>query len=176
MDDIVRTVKEYISETGVSPVVIVDYLQVIRPSDAKQTTKDAVDSHVRALKNLQKENDLIVVLVSSLNRQNYLTPIDYESFKESGGIEYTADVIWGLQLQVVNDEIFDQEKKLKAKREKIRVAKRAKPREIEFVCLKNRYGESNYTCKFKYYPQYDYFIPVEDASSSGNHFARSVRL
>lgn len=176
MDDIVRIVKEYISETGVSPVVIVDYLQVIHPSDAKQSTKDAVDSHVRALKNLQKENDLIVVLVSSLNRQNYLTPIDYESFKESGGIEYTADVIWGLQLQVVNDEIFDQEKKLKAKREKIRMAKRAKPREIEFVCLKNRYGESNYTCKFKYYPQYDYFIPVEDSSSSGNHFASSVRL
>lgn len=109
MDDIVRTVKEYISETGVSSVVIVDYLQVIRPSDAKQTTKDVVDSHVRALKHLQKENDLIVVLVNSLNRQNYLTPIDYESFKESGGIEYTADVIWGLQLQVVNDEIFDQE-------------------------------------------------------------------
>ena len=26
-----------------------------------------------------------------------MTPVDFESFKESGGIEYTADVVWGLQ-------------------------------------------------------------------------------
>ena len=57
--------------------VIVDYLQVIAPMDMKQSTKDVVDTHVRALKKLQKEKDLVAVLVSSLNRQNYLTPIDY---------------------------------------------------------------------------------------------------
>mgnify|MGYP007102023582 FL=1 len=93
--------------------------------------------------------------------ESYLTPIDYESFKESGGIEYTADVIWGLQLQVINDDIFDKEAKLKQKREKVKAAKRATPRDIEFVCLKNRYGESNYSCQFHYYAQFDYFVPVE---------------
>ena len=160
--DIINTVEEYIQETSVLPVVIVDYLQVICPSDPRQQTKDAVDTHVRALKKLQKDHDLVVILVSSLNRQNYLTPIDYESFKESGGIEYTADVIWGLQLQVINDDIFDKEAKLKQKREKVKAAKRAAPRDIEFVCLKNRYGESNYSCRFHYYAQFDYFIPVED--------------
>ncbi len=159
--DIINTVEKYIQETSVLPVVIVDYLQVICPSDPRQQTKDAVDTHVRALKKLQKDHDLVVLLVSSLNRQNYLTPIDYESFKESGGIEYTADVIWGLQLQVINDDIFDKEAKLKQKREKVKAAKRAVPRDIEFVCLKNRYGESNYSCRFHYYAQFDYFVPIE---------------
>ena len=93
---IISTVEDYIQETSTLPIVIVDYLQVICPTDSRQLTKDAVDTHVRALKKLQKEHDLIVILISSLNRQNYLTPIDYESFKESGGIEYTAGVIWGL--------------------------------------------------------------------------------
>ena len=157
------------------PIVIVDYLQVICPTDRKQLTKDAVDTHVRALKKLQKDNDLVVILVSSLNRQNYLTPVDYESFKESGGIEYTADVIWGLQLSVINDDIFDKEAKLKQKREKVKAAKRAIPRDIEFVCLKNRYGESNYTCKFKYYAQFDYFIPVENKPKN-NSTNSEVRL
>lgn len=173
---IINTVEEYINETSTLPVVIVDYLQVICPTDTRQLTKDAVDTHVRALKKLQKDNDLVVILVSSLNRQNYLTPIDYESFKESGGIEYTADVIWGLQLQVINDDIFDKEAKLKAKREKVKAAKRAIPRDIEFVCLKNRYGESNYTCRFKYYAQFDYFIPVDNSRCSQNNYDDDIRL
>ena len=61
-----------------------------------------------------------------------------------------------------NLAIFDKEVKLKQKREKVKAAKRAIPRDIEFVCLKNRYGESNYTCNFKYYAQFDYFVPVSD--------------
>ena len=76
--NILNTVKGYIASTGERPVVFVDYLQIIRPMDNHQSTKDAVDSHVRAFKKLQVENDLVLVLVSSLNRQNYLTPIDFE--------------------------------------------------------------------------------------------------
>ena len=65
-----------------------------------------VDHIVRGLKKLQSDNDLVIFVVSSINRANYLSPIDFESFKESGGIEYTADVVWGLQLQVLNDDLF----------------------------------------------------------------------
>ena len=158
---ITDAVEQYIRSRGVSPIVIVDYLQIICPLDPRQSTKDTVDRHVRALKKLQTDNNLVVIVISSLNRQNYLTPIDFESFKESGGIEYTADVIWGLQLSVMNDDIFEKEKGLKQKRERVRNAKKATPREIDLVCLKNRYGVSSYTCRFRYYAQYDYFIPVD---------------
>ncbi len=162
VDVIVGTVKDYISRTGVKPVVMVDYLQIITPVSTHQTTKDVVDYNVRALKKLQTENDLVVLVISSLNRQNYLTPIDFSSFKESGGIEYTADVIWGLQLSIMNEELFDREAKLKAKREAVKEAKAAHPREIELVCLKNRYGISSYSCSFKYYAKYDLFVPERD--------------
>ena len=106
-------------------MVIIDYLQIISPVTSHQTAKDVVDYNVRALKKLQTDNDLVVLVISSLNRSNYLTPIDFSSFKESGGIEYTADVIWGLQLSVMNDELFDKEAKLKAKREAVKDAKAA---------------------------------------------------
>ena len=162
VEDILSTVKKYIERTGIKPIVIVDYLQIITPLSTHQTTKDVVDYNVRALKKLQTENDLVVLVISSLNRQNYLTPIDFSSFKESGGIEYTADVIWGLQLSVMNDELFDREAKLKAKREAVKEAKAAHPREIELVCLKNRYGVSSYTCHFKYYARYDYFEALKE--------------
>ena len=165
VETILDKVKDYMGKnSGVKPVVIVDYLQIVRPVDKRQSTKDGVDSNVRAFKKLQTENELVVLLISSLNRSNYLTPVDFESFKESGGIEYTADVIWGLQLSIMNDEMFDKEKALKTKREAVVEAKKRKPREVELVCLKNRYGISSYKCKFDYYAQYDYFVPRMKAS------------
>lgn len=160
IETIVGTVEAYIQRTRVVPVVIVDYLQIIQPLE-RGSTKDAVDGHVKALKKLQGSHDMVLIVISSLNRQNYLTPIDFESFKESGGIEYTADVIWGLQLQVMNEEVFNHRENVKEKRESVRRAKRSNPRKVELVCLKNRYGVSSYTCGFDYYASYDYFKPDE---------------
>ena len=68
---------------------------------------------------------------------------------------------------MMNDEIFDKEKGLKTKREKVREAKKAIPRKVELVCLKNRYGVSSYTCKFDYYAQYDYFVPKDGIDTAG---------
>ena len=157
-------IEEYMKNNKVKPVVIIDYLQIIPPTDPHMNTKDAVDGHVRALKKIQSENDLVMMVISSLNRQNYLTPVDFESFKESGGIEYTADVIWGLQLSIMNSELFDKKDKIKEKREAVKQAKRSNPRNIELVCLKNRYGVSNYSCRFNYYPKFDLFVPENEFS------------
>lgn len=158
---ITRNVTDYIAANqGIKPVVIVDYLQIIPPAADTpffRGDKDKIDGIVRALKKMQSENDLVVFVVSSINRANYLLPIDLESFKESGGIEYTADVVWGLQLQAVNDPIFEKDNNIKVKREKIKEAKKAIPRKIELICLKNRYGISSYSCGFLYTPQFDLF-------------------
>ena len=111
IDTIKRTVEAYIKNNGVKPIVIVDYLQVIQSDPAqKVTTREAIDIIVTELKRLSRDKDIVVIVISSLNRNNYLSPIDFESFKESGGIEYTSDVVWGLQLQAMNNDIFNKEK------------------------------------------------------------------
>ena len=149
-------VSRYMATTGTKPIVIIDYLQILQ-GEPRMSTKEVVDTNVTELKRLSRSKDIPVFLISSLNRTNYMTPVDFESFKESGGIEYTADVIWGLQLTVLNDPIFDKEGQVKKKRETIREAKAANPREVELVCLKNRYGISSYKVSFTYYPQFDLF-------------------
>ncbi len=141
-------------------------MQIITPSLINgriPDTKSSIDHIVHTLKVMQAKYDLRVLLISSLNRQNYMTPIDYDSFKESGGIEYTADVIWGLQLSILNDEIFSKEGKIKEKREKIKEAKARPRRQIDFVCLKNRPGRANFTLPFTYIPANDYFISESPA-------------
>ena len=172
VDEIVSATRSAVAQLGVKPVVIIDYLQIIAPTPINgriPDTKTSIDYIVHTLKAMQADLDLTVIAISSLNRQNYLTPIAYESFKESGGLEYTTDVLWGLELSIMQhkrfyNDIDDQgnvgrETSLKKKREYIRRAKASTPREIDLVCLKNRYGRSSYRVQFLYYPAHDYIEP-----------------
>ena len=156
-------IRRYIRRNNTAPIVFVDYLQILQPAEDARTmsVKETVDSTVTELKRISREHDLTVFVVSSVNRANYMTPIDFEALKESGGIEYTADVIWGLQLQCLNDPIFDKQTNIKEKRQKIRQEKAADPRKIELLCLKNRYGIANFSCGFDYYPGRDLFVQAE---------------
>ena len=97
-----------------------------------------------------------MIVISSVNRANYLTPIDFESLKESGSIEFSCDVLFGLQLQCLNSPDFDKGG-IKDQRDKVKKAKAENPRKIELCCLKNRYGIANYSCYFEYYPANDLF-------------------
>lgn len=158
-------VRQYIRRNNARPVVFVDYLQILQPEqngNRQQSTREMVDNTITELKRISRELDLTVFVISSVNRANYLTPIDFESLKESGGIEYTCDCIWGLQLQCLNDPLFDRSNNVKERREKIKEAKAANPRKIELVCLKNRYGVANFSCYFDYYPANDLFQPCKD--------------
>lgn len=169
--------RQYIAQNGgVKPVLIVDYLQVLaaekdpetgrKPNDVKQK----VDYNVTELKRLSRSLEIPVFVISSVNRSNYLAPIDFEAFKESGGIEFTSDVVWGLQLSAIHDPIFAKEKDIVKKRETIAKAKEAMPRDIELVCLKNRYGKSRYTAQFTYYPQYDCYFETTTPKYSIDDF------
>ena len=152
--------RRYVANNGVRPVIVLDYLQVLKPTDTRQSAKEAMDYAVTELKRLSREMSVPIVAISSVNRANYLTPIDFESLKESGGIEYTADVVWGLQFQCLNDkELFGKDGNIAKKRERIKQAKAANPRKIELVCLKNRFGVATFSCYFDYYAPYDLVQP-----------------
>ena len=149
-------VRRYIEQNNTRPVVIVDYLQIIQGAQ-KATIREATDFNVVELKRMTRALDIPVIVISSVNRGNYLLPVDFESIKESGGIEYTADVVLGLQLACLDEDIFTKENKIKEKRERIKAAKGETPREVKLVCLKNRYGSPDWTIDYKYYSQYDLF-------------------
>ena len=162
-------IRRYQQRNGIAPIVFIDYLQILQPAAAgksKSSKKEEVDLAITELKRLSRELDLTIIVISSINRANYLTPFAFESLKESGQIEFTADVVWGLQLACLDEETFDKEGHIKAKRERISKAKAEIPRRIKFVCLKNRYGISSFDCSFAYYPQYDLFIPTEEPQAA----------
>lgn len=161
-------VRQYVKRTGTRPVVFIDYLQILQGESENgrtATVRETVDKTVTELKRLTRELDIPVIVISSVNRANYLTPIDFESLKESGGIEYTCDVIWGLQLRCLSEPLFEKDKEVAKKRERVKQAKAETPRKIELSCLKNRYGVATFSCYFNYYPANDLF---EDAGCEGD--------
>lgn len=151
-------VANYIEAKGVRPVVIVDYMQII----TNKTEKDPrmkIDGVVRGLKIMSRDYNIPVIAISNLNRENYLYTISTESFKESGLIEYTADVIWGLQYKVLTSTGYNLLKpgEVTKKREAVEAAKSATPREVLLRCIKNRFG-GDYTIGLDYYPHRDLFL------------------
>ncbi len=154
-------VEQYISSTGIKPIIILDYLQILKPISDRLTDKQQVDYNVTELKRISRDYDIPVFIICSFNRENYTTTVDFASFKESGTIEYSADVVMGLQLKVM-EEIQDVKKfTISQIRNKINDAKNENPRRIELIGLKNRNGKSYFKCNYKYHPEFNYFEDVD---------------
>ena len=147
----------YVERTARRPVVIVDYLQILQPASGSGSGKEAVDDIATALKRTSREYNIPVIAISSVNRAGYLTPIEFESLKESGAIEFSSDVVWGLQLAILADAETMRRKTEDARREILRKELEKSPRQLQFVCLKNRRGVTGYTGRLEYYPAQERF-------------------
>ena len=162
IDDLINLLRPLCTDKTKAPVVCLDYLQIVPIN--RESTKLGIDEAVRKLKKFERDTNTTFIVISSFNRTNYAQSVSFESFKESGNIEYTADVVWALQLNVMN-EIKGSEL-ISETRRKIDEAKKQQPRQIHLKCLKNRQG-TNYDCFFEYHSAHDYFEPC--ANFEKNH-------
>lgn len=151
IDELIFELRKFCVEKA--PVIVLDYLQIVPVRKKEASAKQGIDEIVRKLKNFQRETGATFIVISSFNRQNYGQQVAFESFKESGNIEYSADVVWGLQLYATREL---KEGATNQNREIISKAKESNPRQVELKCLKNRQGK-NYSCYFKYYAAVDTF-------------------
>jgi replicative DNA helicase len=164
-ETIQRQVLDFIGTTGRTPVVLIDYLQIIAPANEKATDKQNTDKAVLELKRLSRDIGIPVLAISSFNRANYSSAVSMEAFKESGAIEYSADVLIGLQLKGAGTAGFN-----------VNGAKNMDPREIEAVILKNRNGATGITVPFAYRPKFNLYTPGGAAKAGGTYRTRRDAL
>lgn len=164
-DDIRRIVEIYEYELNSLPVVFIDYLQILKAHDAHMTDKQSVDYNVLRLKQLSRDFKISVVILSSMNRMSYSDVISMAALKESGAIEYTADVCLGLQ-HANMEQIKTGTSAGKAEKT-IRLMKGKTERDMEIVILKNRNGKIGEELSFSYYAMFHHF---KDNSKSYNTF------
>lgn len=147
--EIRETVENHILFTGKTPVILIDYIQILMQQDTRTTDKQNIDKAVIELKRISRDYKAAVIGISSFNRENYSQAVSMKAFKESGGIEYSSDLLIGLQLKGAGAKDFDAN-----------TAKDKNPREIELVILKNRNGATGKTLAYEYYPLFNYFREI----------------
>lgn len=134
--DVVQDVEMFMNEKKEKPVVFVDYLQILSSCTGNRnaTERQKNDENINELSGLSNKYDLAVFVISSLNRESYREEqrsLRMDSFKETGGIEYSASVILGLQPRNIRQPKFNYEQEMSKE-----------IREQEIVFLKQRYGIS----------------------------------
>jgi len=138
------------------PLVIVDYLQILAAEDPHDTDKTRTDKAVVALKRLSAKEKIPVIAVSSFNRENYTSPVSEAAFKESGAVEYSADVLIGLQPNGMKPALTKENIYYnmcccaECKSDPI-------SRHLEAKVLKSRVGVPGKAAKLEYRPGYNIF-------------------
>lgn len=163
--DIVRTVQEHITTTGNTPIVIVDYLQILAPYNERLSDKQNTDKAVLELKRMSRDYKTPVIAISSFNRESYNADVKMSAFKESGAIEYGADVLIGLQPAGMKQ----------GGQETLEEYKSADIRDTEAKILKNRNGKTGGKLRYNYNPRFNIFEekivePKEENTGNYNPF------
>ncbi len=162
-------IKKFIDEHDAKPFVIIDYLQIIPMMNERDASSDmhSIDHNIDVLSKVDK--DITVLLISSVSRSSYnskesLEAIRLDSFKGSGTIEYSADVVLAL------DFIIDNKSEKMTASEWIMRAKTENPRRVRVMALKQRYNASGGAAAipFDYYAKFDYFEESTAKSDSSN--------
>ena len=127
-------------------IIVVDYLQLIKPVDTRLPRQEQVAAMSWALKSLARELDVAIVLAAQLNRQSVTEgrPPEASDLRESGAIEQDSDGIWLIH------PVVD--------------ANKAPTGEIDLFVRKNRQGKSGsvrlaartHYAKFSSIAPYDY--------------------
>lgn len=171
IDQIREKVQKHIKLTGKPPVVLIDYLQILAPADMRATDKQNTDKAVLELKRLSRDYGIPVIGISSFNRENYTEPVNLTSFKESGAIEYSSDVLLGLQYQGMDYQQDETEKKRITRiRDLLKYAiedgKKGHAQHIQIKVLKNRNGSKG-DALLDFFPMFNYFTDRQEGGNNG---------
>lgn len=173
--DIEKITRDFIKYNKKTPIIFIDYLQILAPLDVHNTDKQNVDEIIDSLANLKDELNTPIIAISSYNRDNYYEPANVTAFKESGSIEYGADVIMALQYKGI-EAIYRGNDKETTKKHKIyelveNIITQSKAGEsvpIELKVLKNRNGQK-FTMQLDLQYAYGFFTENINASNYYNN-------
>ncbi len=177
VESIREKVEQFIALYKEAPVVIIDYLQIIAPYNERYTDKQNTDKAVLELKRLSRDYRLPIIGISSFNRDNYTAPVNLASFKESGAIEYSSDVLIGLQYE---DMDYQEGEADKAREKRIRElinqaiadGKNGKAQSIQVKVLKNRNGSKG-DALLDFFPMFNYFRDRKTENGNGGGWTKA---
>lgn len=170
INEIRGEIEEHKRRTGRAPIVIIDYLQILAPTDPHFTDKQNTDKAVLELKRISRDLDTPIIGISSFNRDNYKEPVNLAAFKESGAIEYSSDVLIGLQYLGMDYQSGESEtartKRIRDLKEELESnGRQGKSQAVQVKILKARNGSKG-DIALDFYPMFNYFEESTSTSTA----------
>ena len=129
--DIVDYVESFVSATGKTPVVIIDYLQLAETVHYSASEKQKTEAALDALSSLVDSHSVPVLALASVGREDQQKALSLTSAKESGRIESDAQLLLALQHANIGQKKYDY------------MDMQSNPRrDLVIRVLKNRYGKA----------------------------------
>lgn len=145
LDDIVSSIRSMRRKHRVE-IVVVDYIGLVTPPDAKAQREQQVAAISRRLKEIAKEQEITVIACAQLNRmlENRTTKRpQLADLRESGAIEQDADIVLFVHRPGRYDDGVDQ-------------------REAEIIVAKQRQGDTG-IAKLEWHGAYTEFVDPRGA-------------
>lgn len=153
--DMAEAVEAHFAATGGKPVVFLDYLQKISIDNKRIIDiKPRIDQAITELKQLSREHQIPVIAISSLNRDGYSEP-GMKSLKESGDLEYSADIVLLLSFRRAIGSQENSEEYIEKESNKV-------PREMVLKVAKNRNGAKGQRISIDYYSEFNRFKECQE--------------
>lgn len=129
-------------QTGTAPFVCVDYLQLLAPENEHMDERRAVGANTLALRQMARDLDTAVLLISALNRASYGEGVTMSAFRESSAIEYSSDLLLALEPQGMSRKLLDvkPDRQRQEAREIVDAFRDKAIKAVELRVLKNRAG------------------------------------
>lgn len=168
VEEIRERIDKHRKLTGRTPIVLIDYLQILAPYNDRLSDKQNTDKAVLELKRISRDYKTTIIGISAFNRDNYLQPVNLSSFKESGAIEYSSDVLIGLQFEGMDYREGEADTARAKRIRELRKEQEAKGKQgqaqsIQLKILKNRNGTKG-EVNMSFYPLFNYFAENLEAS------------
>lgn len=150
----IRQITEaFITAFKASPVVVIDYIQIVEADKKGLTDKQKIDEAALTIKRMSRDFNICVICISSVNREAYKKNnglFSLSDLKESGILEFSADAVLGLQYADAGEKDFSEE------------ANETKdPRTLDLVKGKNRNGTKRGKIPLLYYPAFNAFLQTD---------------
>ena len=157
--DLCATIKEQ-HRKGNADCVLIDYLQIIPPDKEWRGDRlETLDRMTTMLRQTARALKIPIILLSALNRQSYNSDGMLESFKGSGGIEYSVDVAMLLEVDTKLELAQNKEQAAQTNARNAAAIDKGMKEQDRLVKLdikKNRYGALT-TLYLTYHTTADYF-------------------
>lgn len=136
--DILDAMRNF-AQTKQRSVIVIDYIQLLS-IEGDKTLREGLNEAVLELKQASRELRLPVLVISAMNRQSYNTT-NLSSFRETSGLEYTADGCWILKEE--KDGGWDEVSLCS---------------QLELAIVKNRFSPRNQKINLSFYAGHGLFV------------------